>query len=146
MTKPLSNGVQPAKTPKTSGPKLKLTTPKTPAEASSKKKTPKSKASARKSAAKTTESDDEMNEAPNIVEKPLTPAEAKEKKEKESKKTSRTESDQKLMMPVRYYRHKLQKGFLSRDTVPADDEIKVCRSACSTLADVPSLCLVSSQS
>ena len=28
------------------------------------------------------------------------------------------------MISVRYYRHKLQKGFLSRDTVPAEEEIK----------------------
>ncbi|MCJ1283699.1 hypothetical protein MMC26_003030 [Xylographa opegraphella] len=91
---------KPAKTPKT-GTKLKLSTPKTPAiDSSSKKKVAKSKSSAKKSATKASASDDEMMDTPMVEEKPLTPAEAKEKKEKE----------------IRYYRHKLQKGFLSRDT------------------------------
>ncbi|MCJ1478485.1 hypothetical protein MMC13_007165 [Lambiella insularis] len=101
-------GDKPAKTPKT-GTKLKLSTPKTPtAESSTKKRAAKPKAASKKAAPQTNGSDEEMIDTPMVEEKSLSPAEAKEKKEKE----------------IRYYRHKLQKGFLSRDTVPADEEIK----------------------
>ncbi|MCJ1389296.1 hypothetical protein MMC18_002152 [Xylographa bjoerkii] len=114
---------KPAKTPKT-GTKLKLSTPKTPAvESSSKKKAAKPKSSTKRSAAKASASDDEMIDTPMVEEKPLTPAEAKEKKEKE----------------IRYYRHKLQKGFLSRDTVPAEEEIKSMSGFLSKLETYPDL-------
>ncbi|MCJ1378195.1 hypothetical protein MMC17_001291 [Xylographa soralifera] len=114
---------KPAKTPKT-GTKLKLSTPKTPTvDSSSKKKAIKAKSSAKKSAAKASASDDEMTDTPMVEEKPLTPAEAKEKKEKE----------------IRYYRHKLQKGFLSRDTVPAEEEIKSMSGFLSKLETYPDL-------
>ncbi|MCJ1402766.1 hypothetical protein MMC11_005987 [Xylographa trunciseda] len=114
---------KPAKTPKT-GTKLKLSTPKTPVvESSSKKKAAKPKSSAKKSAAKASASDEEMIDTPMVEEKPLTPAEAKEKKEKE----------------IRYYRHKLQKGFLSRDTVPAEEEIKAMSGFLSKLETYPDL-------
>ncbi|MCJ1356949.1 MAG: hypothetical protein MMC33_006945 [Icmadophila ericetorum] len=108
---------KPAKTPKTSG-KLKLSAPKTPTtESATKKKTTKPKSTTKK-AAKSTASDDEIMDTPKVEqEKPLTAAEAKEKKEKE----------------IRYYRHKLQKGFLSRDTAPSEEEIKASEGDASNL-------------
>lgn len=33
-----------------------------------------------------------------------------------------------LILSVLYYRHKLQRGFLSRDTMPKEDEMKVFSS------------------
>lgn len=72
---------KPAKTPKTAT-KLKLTTPKTPAnEPSSKKKTakPKAKATATKSGS------EEEAVTPKVEEKPPTPAQIKEMKEKKGK-------------------------------------------------------------
>ncbi|KAI9878261.1 MAG: hypothetical protein M1830_001440 [Pleopsidium flavum] len=105
---------KPSKTPKTAT-KLKLSTPKTPsADTTSKKKTgsstkaAKPKGSTKKSAAKANGSDEENVDTPKVEEKPLTPQEAKQKKEKE----------------VLYLRHKLQKGFLSRDTMPKEEEMK----------------------
>ncbi|MCJ1306526.1 hypothetical protein MMC25_000169 [Agyrium rufum] len=100
---------KPAKTPKTAT-KLKLSTPKTPAAVSSTKKAAKPKSS--KKAAAKTNGEEEAEETPKVEEKPLSPAEAKEKKEKE----------------IKYYRHKLQKGFLSRDTPPDDEETKTMSS------------------
>ena len=67
-------------------------------------------------------SDEEEVDTPK-VEETLSPAEAKEKKEKESM-LALPELLYLLTSSVRFYRHKLQKGFLSRDTVPAEDEIK----------------------
>ncbi|KAL8694056.1 MAG: hypothetical protein Q9218_001234 [Villophora microphyllina] len=95
---------KPAKTPKTSQ-KLKLTTPKTPAEPSSKKKATKPKSSNKK-AAKV--SDDEAVETPKVEEKRMTAEEAKQAKEKR----------------ILYFRHKLQRGFLSRDVPPKEDEME----------------------
>ena len=95
---------QPAKTPKTGG-KLKLTAPKTPATDSKPKKATKSKTSKKTGAA--ADSSSESSSA-KPEEKPLTEAEIKEKKEK----------------TVLYYRHKLQRGFLSRDSVPKEEEMK----------------------
>lgn len=71
---------QPAKTPKT-GTKLKLSTPKTPAEPSAKKK---AAAKPKSSAKKVTKgSDDEAAvETPKIEEKKLTPEEVRQMKEK----------------------------------------------------------------
>ncbi|KAI4136665.1 MAG: hypothetical protein LQ341_005508 [Variospora aurantia] len=97
---------KPAKTPKT-GTKLKLSTPKTPAEPSSKKKAaPKPKSSSKK-AAKSSD-DDAAVETPKVEEKKLTAEETRHLKEKR----------------VLYFRHKLQRGFLSRDVPPKDDEMK----------------------
>ncbi|KAJ5122823.1 hypothetical protein N7448_003956 [Penicillium atrosanguineum] len=95
---------KPAKTPKTST-KLKLTTPKAPAE---EKKTPASKtkkapAKKGKAAAK----DDEEAVEAKEPEKQIDPEELKKKKEKE----------------VLFLRHKLQKGFISRDAPPKEDEM-----------------------
>ncbi|PGG97023.1 hypothetical protein GX51_07522 [Blastomyces parvus] len=105
---------KPAKTPKTAT-KLKLTTPKTPAtgepgkKAAAKPAKPKA-TSAKKSKKETkTTSDEDATETPKEpeVEKPLDPQEAKLKKEKE----------------VLYLRHKLQKGFLTRDQAPKEEEM-----------------------
>lgn len=71
---------QPAKTPKT-GTKLKLSTPKTPAEPSTKKKAAAKPKSSAKKVAKG--SDDEAAvETPKIEEKKLSPEEARQMKEK----------------------------------------------------------------
>lgn len=94
---------QVAKTPKTT--KLKLTTGKTPTtvEKKTKDKPVKPKSEKKK---KAEESEDdvepEKEEAP-----PLDPVEARKAREKE----------------VLFLRHKLQKGFLSRDTEPQEDEM-----------------------
>ncbi|KAJ6134271.1 hypothetical protein N7523_000593 [Penicillium sp. IBT 18751x] len=96
---------KPAKTPKTST-KLKLTTPKAPAE---EKKTPASKtkkAPAKKGKAAAKDEEEETVEAKE-PEKQIDPEELKKKKEKE----------------VLFLRHKLQKGFISRDAPPNEDEM-----------------------
>ncbi|KAK2758630.1 hypothetical protein FQN54_003320 [Arachnomyces sp. PD_36] len=102
---------KPAKTPKTAT-KLKLTTPKTPKTAESGKKTQPAKTSKAKSSAKKNAnmpaSDEEAAETPKETEKPLTLEERRQKREKE----------------VLYLRHKLQKGFLSRDQAPKEDEME----------------------
>ncbi|KAL9586680.1 MAG: hypothetical protein Q9212_000749 [Teloschistes hypoglaucus] len=94
---------KPAKTPKTSQ-KLKLSTPKTPAESSTKKKAIKSKSSTKK-AAKVSE--DEGDETPKVQEKRVSAKEAYQAKEKR----------------ILYFRHKLQRGFLSRDVPPKEEEM-----------------------
>ncbi len=70
--------LQPAKTPKTAT-KLKLSTPKTPVETSSKKKAAKPKSSSKKAPK---ESDDEAVETPKVEEKRMTAEEARIGKEK----------------------------------------------------------------
>ncbi|KAL8796721.1 MAG: hypothetical protein Q9195_001111 [Heterodermia aff. obscurata] len=95
---------KPAKTPKT-GTKLKLSTPRNPVAESSKKaaKTKGSTAKKGKKAVVADEDDDATN--PQVEEEPkLTPAQQKEKNQK----------------MVLYWRHKLQRGFLSRDTDMSD--------------------------
>ncbi|KAN0072969.1 hypothetical protein V8E54_009083 [Elaphomyces granulatus] len=104
---------KPVKTPKTTT-KLKLTTPKTPATAETTKKaaaTPKStKAKMSSKAAKVSPSDEETAvETPKEPEKQIDPQEAKAKKQKE----------------ILFIRHKLQKGFLSRDQAPKEDEMAI---------------------
>ncbi|KAL8631547.1 hypothetical protein Q9189_002765 [Teloschistes chrysophthalmus] len=94
---------KPAKTPKTSQ-KLKLSTPKTPAESSTKKKATKPKSSTKK-AAKVSE--DESDETPKVQEKRVSAKEAYQAKEKR----------------ILYFRHKLQRGFLSRDIPPKEEEM-----------------------
>ncbi|KAL8999679.1 MAG: hypothetical protein Q9169_001496 [Polycauliona sp. 2 TL-2023] len=98
---------KPAKTPKTAT-KLKLSTPKTPIETSGKKKAAKPKSSSKKVPKETKESDDEAVETPKVEEKRMTAEEAKNAKEKK----------------VLWFRHKLQRGFLSRDVPPKEDEMK----------------------
>ncbi|KAJ5475088.1 hypothetical protein N7539_008154 [Penicillium diatomitis] len=94
---------KPAKTPKTST-KLKLTTPKAPAE---EKKTPASKA--KKAATKKSKAAVEEDSTPEAKEpeKQVDPEELRKKKEKE----------------VLFLRHKLQKGFISREMPPQEDEM-----------------------
>lgn len=120
----LSHNTQPAKTPKT-GTKLKLSTPKTPTtEPSTKKKATKPKS---KPVPKTNTSEDEAATTPKTGLPPLTPAAAKDMKEKKGQHIEI------ILLPfsleanrtVLYYRHKLQRGFLSRDTRPKEDEMKV---------------------
>lgn len=122
--------LQPAKTPKTNT-KLKLTTPKAPEE----KKTPASKtkkAPAKKGKAAPAPSDDEdasagAKESP----KPVDPEEMKKKKEKESTSPSDPDSSppqgppdpERSHFSVLFLRHKLQKGFISRDQPPKEDEM-----------------------
>ncbi|KIW16850.1 hypothetical protein PV08_04040 [Exophiala spinifera] len=94
---------KPAKTPK-----IKLTTSKTPKteEKKPKEKAPKAKSEKRKS--KAAVEDEEMVDAePEAEEKPLDPAEARKAREKE----------------VLFLRHRLQKGFLSRDQAPQEEEM-----------------------
>ncbi|KAE8383040.1 hypothetical protein BDV26DRAFT_180109 [Aspergillus bertholletiae] len=101
---------KPAKTPKT-GTKLKLTTPKTPASekkapASSKAKQTASSKKSNKTAA-SDEGEESTPAAPKEPEKQVNPEEAKAKKEKE----------------ILFVRHKLQKGFISRDQPPQEEEM-----------------------
>ncbi|KAJ5591794.1 uncharacterized protein N7459_002163 [Penicillium hispanicum] len=97
---------KPSKTPKTA-PKLKLTSPKAPATENG-KKTPASKAKkATTKKGKAAASEDETAAEPKEPEKQVDPEELKKKKEKE----------------VLFLRHKLQKGFISRDQPPKEDEM-----------------------
>ncbi|KAL5362615.1 hypothetical protein BJX96DRAFT_154248 [Aspergillus floccosus] len=100
---------KPAKTPKT-GTKLKLTTPKTPA---SEKKTPASKAKQSASTKKSNKgaASDEGEEG--------TPAEVKEP----AKQVSQEEAKVKKEKEILFVRHKLQKGFISRDQPPKEEEM-----------------------
>ncbi|CAG8080001.1 unnamed protein product [Penicillium olsonii] len=118
---------KPAKTPK-SNTKLKLTTPKAPAE---EKKTPVSK---RKAPAKrgkaAAASDDDTSADAKESEKPVDPEELKKKKEKESMLSPLSnppddpqDDPDRLYLSVLFLRHKLQKGFISRETPPAEDEM-----------------------
>lgn len=103
-----------------------MTTPKTPAsEPTKKKKAAKPKSTGKKSAAKATSDDDEVVDTPKAEEKPLTAAENKEKKEKMGEVALTWTTFLVLICPVLYYRHKLQRGFLSRDTTPKEEEMKV---------------------
>ena len=112
--------MKPLKTPKTTT-KIKMSMPKTPAtEPSTKKKSSKSKSA---KAVKSASEDDAMT--PKAEEKPLTAQQLKENKEKKGNTVSITFRNIVLMMLVLYYRHKLQRGFLSRDNTPRDDEMKV---------------------
>ncbi|KAH7123753.1 hypothetical protein B0J11DRAFT_320622 [Dendryphion nanum] len=87
---------KPAKTPKT---KLKLTAPKEASTTKSKKETKPKKTKAK--------SESEEAEVPKPEEKPMTESERRDKQEKS----------------VLYLRHRLQKGFLSRDQAPKEEEM-----------------------
>jgi len=63
---------------------------------------------------------------PKIEEKPLTPKEMREMKEKKGKTILRIQAVRADSRIVLYYRHKLQRGFLVRDTTPKETEMKVC--------------------
>lgn len=82
----MSNGIKPAKTPKTTT-KLKLSTPKTPAADSSTKKAAAKPKSAKAAKAAKSASDEEAI-IPKVEEKPLTPQQAKEVKEKKGENCS----------------------------------------------------------
>ncbi|KAJ5232609.1 hypothetical protein N7468_005565 [Penicillium chermesinum] len=95
---------KPAKTPKTAT-KLKLSTPKPPAEAKSTPASKTKKAPPKKGkAAAAAEEETKETKQP---EKKVDPEELKKKKHKE----------------VLFLRHKLQKGFISRDQPPKEDEM-----------------------
>ncbi|KAL2410816.1 hypothetical protein ABEF95_001954 [Exophiala dermatitidis] len=98
---------KPAKTPKTT--KIKLTTSKTPKTEEKKPREKASKAKSEKRKSKAAASDEEMADAgpAEPEEKPLDPVEARKAREKE----------------VLFLRHKLQKGFLSRDQAPQEEEM-----------------------
>ena len=107
-----------------------MTTPKAPAE----EKTPASKRKApakRGKAAAAAPSDDDNSADAKESEKPVDPEELKKKKEKESTHepifkppvhVPLTDPDH-LYLSVLFLRHKLQKGFISRETPPAEDEM-----------------------
>ncbi|KAJ5637249.1 hypothetical protein N7490_007128 [Penicillium lividum] len=94
---------KPAKTPKTST-KLKLSTPKAPAEEKKKTPAPKAKKAAPK---KGKAASDEVPVEAKEPEKQIDPEELQRKKEKE----------------VLFLRHKLQKGFISRENPPQENEM-----------------------
>ncbi|KIX94688.1 uncharacterized protein Z520_09734 [Fonsecaea multimorphosa CBS 102226] len=98
---------KPAKTPKTT--KIKLTTNKTPKTEEKKPKEKATKGRADKRKSRAAQEDEEMADVvePEPEEKPLDPVEARKAREKE----------------VLFLRHKLQKGFLSRDQAPQEDEM-----------------------
>lgn len=96
--------LQPAKTPKTT---IRIKAPKEP-QAESAKKTPKSKAG--KKSAKTSDEESEKSEE----KPPLTEEEKKKREEEVKEKTRKT---------VLYLRHRLQKGFLARDSEPKESEM-----------------------
>ncbi|KAL5337836.1 hypothetical protein BJX70DRAFT_224726 [Aspergillus crustosus] len=98
---------KPAKTPKT-GTKLKLTTPKTPTGETGKKASgSRAKQSASKKGKAASEDSDESRPVSKEPEPQINLAEAKKKREKE----------------VLFVRHRLQKGFISRDQPPKEDEM-----------------------
>ncbi|KAL4902551.1 hypothetical protein BDW74DRAFT_180656 [Aspergillus multicolor] len=99
---------KPAKTPKTTT-RLKLTTPKTPAEDKKAAGSSKAKQSANKKGKKAaaSEEEDESSPAPKEPEPKVNLEEAKKKRERE----------------VLFIRHRLQKGFISRDHPPKEEEM-----------------------
>jgi len=107
---------------------LKLTTPKTPTEGTGKKATgaSKSKQSAKKGskAAGSDEDAEETGAEAKEPEKPIDPQELKNKREKEGMQIFCFEwIRQQLILAVLYIRHKLQKGFISRDSPPNAEEM-----------------------
>ncbi|GIK07427.1 hypothetical protein Aspvir_003091 [Aspergillus viridinutans] len=108
---------KPAKTPKTAT-KLKLTTPKTPTTETEKKATGASRAKQTASGKKTgkgavsDEGEEDAGAPPKEPEKHVDQGEAKERKQKE----------------VLFVRHRLQKGFISRDQPPKEEEMTTMSS------------------
>ncbi|KAL4784673.1 hypothetical protein BJX76DRAFT_212200 [Aspergillus varians] len=101
---------KPAKTPKT-GTKLKLTTPKNPADEGGKKAPASSKAkqSASKKGKKAAASD-ESDESRPVSKEPQPQVNLEESKKKRERE-------------VLFVRHRLQKGFISRDHPPKEEEM-----------------------
>ncbi|KAL2854278.1 hypothetical protein BJY01DRAFT_44110 [Aspergillus pseudoustus] len=116
---------KPAKTPKT-GTKLKLTTPKAPSGETSKKAAgskAKPAASSKKGKAAANEDSEESSPAPKEPEPQVNIEEAKKKREKE----------------VLFVRHRLQKGFISRDHPPKEDEMSQMASYLTKLEKIEDL-------
>ncbi|KAL3465351.1 hypothetical protein BJX64DRAFT_63719 [Aspergillus heterothallicus] len=116
---------KPAKTPKT-GTKLKLTTPKTPSGETGKKAAgskAKPAASSKKGKAAANEDSDESSPAPKEPGPQINIEEAKKKREKE----------------VLFVRHRLQKGFISRDHPPKEDEMSQMASYLTKLEKIEDL-------
>jgi len=104
--------------------KLKLTTNKTPATAE--KKAKEKGAKERKKPRAPTSEEEAAEVAEEEPEKPLTPAEARKAREKEGMEMRRTLPGivpPTNSCPVLFLRHRLQKGFLSRDQAPQEDEM-----------------------
>ena len=119
------SGQQPAKTPKTAT-KLKLTTPKAPGTNEKKTKDPTktSKPRSERKKSKAAASDEEVAEEDiKEPEKELDHAEAKAKKEKEGKSLALPIQNNGSSSTVLFLRHKLQKGFLTRDQAPQENEM-----------------------
>ncbi|PTU23844.1 hypothetical protein P175DRAFT_0505630 [Aspergillus ochraceoroseus IBT 24754] len=115
---------KPAKTPKT-GTKLKLTTPKTPASETKKSSGgSKAKQSASKKSAKA--ASDESGDSRSVSKEPekqINPEEAQKKKERE----------------VLFVRHRLQKGFISRDQPPKEEEMQTMSGFLTKLENIEDL-------
>jgi hypothetical protein len=105
--------VKTPKRPKKAAPattKLKLSTPKTPngvagSKSASKTKITKPKTSSNKKSKGKEEEMEDASESPKMEQKPLSMEELRRKREKE----------------ILYFRHKLQKGFLTRDQMPKEE-------------------------
>jgi hypothetical protein len=116
---------KPAKTPKT-GTKLKLTTPKTPTGETGKKAAgsrAKQTASSKKGKAAANEDSDESSPPAKEPEPKVNVEEAKKKREKE----------------VLFVRHRLQKGFISRDHPPKEEEMSQMAGLFSKLEKIEDL-------
>ncbi|KAJ5156559.1 hypothetical protein N7492_009362 [Penicillium capsulatum] len=98
---------KPAKNAKTGGTKIKLTNKKTPADEDAKSAAASKPKKGGSKKAKAAASDEEEAAEAKEPEKQIDPEELKKKKEKE----------------VLFLRHKLQKGFISRDQPPKEDEM-----------------------
>lgn len=105
-----------------------MTTPKAPAEETG-KKTPASKTKktpAKKGKAAPAASDEGDSADAKEAEKPIDPEELRKKKEKESTQSPIIPSEahpDRSYLAVLFLRHKLQKGFISRDQPPKEDEM-----------------------
>ena len=113
---------QPAKTPKKTT--LKLTTNKTPAATEKKPKDKEAKPKRERKKSKAAASDEEMADAQEEEpEKPQDPEEARKAREREGMYNElmlcRLTDD----LTVLFLRHKLQKGFLSRDQAPQEEDM-----------------------
>ncbi|KAI9834769.1 MAG: hypothetical protein M1819_002855 [Sarea resinae] len=134
---------KPAKTPKTAT-KLKLSEPKTPNGTTPSKSKAASAAkvkgtSTKKSASKAKA---EVVETPKPEEKPLSAAEQQEKRSKEGKffgPFAVIRGIQTNASIVMYLRHKLQRGLLTRDTAPKEDEMQAISDYISKLEQYPQL-------
>lgn len=103
-----------------------MTTPKAPAEDTGKKTPSKTKKAPAKKVKVVLPASDEGDSADaKESEKPIDPEELRKKKEKESTQSPvfPDDPDDLLYITVLFLRHKLQKGFISRDQPPKEDEM-----------------------